>query len=409
MRIALYHNLPSGGAKRTLQEATKRLARRHQIDVFTLSEANHSFSDIRPFVDKHNVFNFSVGTLFSSPFGRLNQAVRLLDLWRLQKLSQTIAEQIDKNQYDVVLAHPCQFAKSPPILRQVQTPSVYYCHEPLRRLYEPVPFRPYDDAASPRRQWLNRIDPLPSLYFGALKRIDQRNARSANIVLVNSEFIRAGMQKIYGVDAAVSYHGIDTDAFHPLSVEKRNIVLSVGSLTPLKAFDFLIKAMSKLPVKNRPTLVIVSNFQNSPEKLYLQQLADEMNVTVDFLTNISDTALVELYNQAKVVAYTPIREPFGLVPLEAMACGTPIVAVREGGIPETVVDGHTGKLVTRDPSQFAEAIATLLDNPALAAEYGESGRAHVLKNWTWERAVEALESHLLATNRIGTDNIASAA
>jgi len=406
MRIALYHNLPSGGAKRTLNEATKRMATNHHIDVFTLASANHTFADVRPFVANHFVFPFQPRPLIQSPFGRLNQAIRLLDLMRLQKVARAIANRIDSESYDVVLAHPCQFEKSPSILTFANTPAVYYCHEPLRQLYEPAPFRPYDGVTSTHRRVLDRIDPLPSLYFNALKRIDRRNTRNANAVVVNSEFIRASVKHIYGIEAAVSYHGIDADLFHPIAVEKQNIVLSVGSLTPLKGFDFLIEAMAQLSAANRPVLVIVSNFQNPPEKEYLRQLAAKKKVAVDFLTNISDETLVKLYNEAQVVAYAPLREPFGLVPLEAMACGTPVVAVREGGIPETVISGKTGVLVPRDAAQFAAAINNLLENPAHAAEYGENGRAHVLKNWTWERAAATLEAHLTVT--AATDTAAAA-
>ncbi len=408
MRIALYHNLPSGGAKRTLTESAKRLAATHHVDVFTLAGANHSFADLRPYVAGHTVFPFRPRPLFQSPFGRLNQLVRLVDLLRLEKVMQAVAQTVNRGGYDVLLAHPCRFEKSPSLLNYAAIPSVYYCQEPLRRLYEPAPFRPYDDIASPRRRLLNRLDPLPPLYFNTLKRIDRRNTRRADAVLVNSEFIRAAVRKIYGVEAAVSYHGIDADTFRPLAVEKRHIVLSVGSLTPLKGFDFLIETMAKLPPANRPVLVIVSNFQNPPEKQYLQQLAAELGVTVDFLTDISDAALVKLYNQAKVVAYAPLREPFGLVPLEAMACGTPVVAVREGGIPETVVHGQTGTLVQRDAAQFADAIAALLENSALAAEYGKNGRAHVLQNWTWARAAATVESHLAAVCRTDVSAVSAA-
>lgn len=395
MRIALYHNLPSGGAKRTLNESTQRLATKHHIDVFTLASANHAFADVRPYVTNHFVFPFEARKLFGSPFGRLNQLFRFLDLQTLNKVARSIAQEIDRGDYDVVLVHPCQFEKSPSILNYLKTPSVYYCQEPLRQLYEPAPFRPYNGDETARRQWFNWIDPLPPLYFNTLKRNDRRNTRSAGKVLVNSKFIQSSMSQIYGVDTAVSYHGIDADLFHPMQIEKGNFVLSVGSLTPLKGFDFIIEGLAKLPSAIRPPLIIVSNFQNPPEKTYLEEMAARLKVSLQLLANISDKKLVELYNRAKLVAYTPLREPFGLVALEAMACSTPVVAVREGGISETIVDGRTGTLVSRDANEFADAIAALLDNPAEASEYGRNGRAHILKRWTWEQAAQTLEAHLV--------------
>jgi glycosyltransferase involved in cell wall biosynthesis len=94
-------------------------------------------------------------------------------------------------------------------------------------------------------------------------------------------------------------------------------------------------------------------------------------------------------------------EPFGLVPLEAMSCGTPVVGVREGGVQESIIHEHTGLLVKRDPEKFALAVQRLLSDKDLADEYGRNGREHVLKNWTWEQSVDSLEKYLFACANIG--------
>jgi glycosyltransferase involved in cell wall biosynthesis len=213
---------------------------------------------------------------------------------------------------------------------------------------------------------------------------------------VNSDFMRQTVRRIYEIEAQVSYHGVDTGQFRPLALEKQRMILSVGSLTPLKSFDFIIQAIAHIPAGQRPPLAIASNFQVPQERFYLEQLARDSHVELMLLDEVTDEQLIQLYNQAWITAYSPVREPFGLVPLESMACGTPVVAVREGGVPESVVDGETGLLVERDPVQFAEAVRQLLDNPALAADYGRRGREHVLRHWTWEHAVETLERHLTA-------------
>lgn len=399
MRIALFHNLPSGGAKRSIHEATRRLATRHTIDVYTLASANHEFADLRPHVAHHRVFPFHPWPLFGSPLGRLNQVVRLVDLWRLRRLARHMAAAIPWAAYDVLLAHPCQFEGSPSLLRWAQdAPTVYYCHEPLRLLYEPMPPRPYAPTASRRQRLLDRFDPLPGLYRRTLQRIDRANLRSANAVLVNSQFIRESVRRIYQASAIVSYHGVDVDCFRPLSLPRQRFVLSVGSLTPLKGFDWLIRAIARIPLVRRPPLVIVSNFQNPPERAYLEQLAQASGVDLRLLANVSDERLVELYNQAALTAYAPHAEPFGLVPLESMACATPVVAVREGGVAESVVHEETGLLTERDPQQIAAAIERLLDDTTLAERYGRNGRAHVLQHWTWEQAAATLEHHLISAS-----------
>ncbi len=395
MRIALYHNLPSGGAKRTLYEAIKRLALEHEIDAYTLTSANSEFADIQPFVDKHIVYSFQPGTLFDSPFGRFNQLVRLADLARLRRLSLFVASTIEKNGYDALLVHPCQFEKAPSLLTFVkQVPTVYYCHESLRRLYEMMPSRPYEDVNSYKRRVLNRLDPLPSFYHAVLKRVDRGNIHRATKVLVNSQFTQEMICQIYAMPSEVSYHGVDTEWFCPLNVEKRPYLLSVGSLTPMKGFDFLIEAIGYISENLRPPLVIASNFQNPLEREYLEAVAQEHGVDLRLEGNVTEEKLRHLYNESAFTVYSPVREPFGLVPLESMACGTAVVAVREGGMQETIIHEKTGLLVDRDPIKFAKAVEQLLVHPEIAAEYGRSGRQHVLQNWTWEHSVQTLLAHL---------------
>jgi len=125
MRIALFHNLPSGGAKRTTYEQTRRLAQRHEVDLFSLSTANQEFADIRGFAHRTVILPFKPGRLFRSPFGRLNQAVRILDLLRLRRVMRALADEIDRHGYDVALVHPCMFTFTPTVLRYLRTPSLY--------------------------------------------------------------------------------------------------------------------------------------------------------------------------------------------------------------------------------------------------------------------------------------------
>jgi glycosyltransferase involved in cell wall biosynthesis len=131
---------------------------------------------------------------------------------------------------------------------------------------------------------------------------------------------------------------------------------------------------------------------DTSERDYVQALSIQHKVTLQILTNLNAEELAVEYNKARLCVYAPVLEPFGLVPLEAMSCGTPVVGVREGGVQESIIDEHTGLLVERDPEKFAQAIQRLLSDPGLADEYGRNGREHVLKNWTWEQSVGSLEN-----------------
>src|SRR5574338_1158445 len=116
MRIALFHNLPSGGAKRAIYEWVRRLADEYSIDVFTLNTADHSFCDIRPFVSNYRIYNFTPHVLFRSPLGRLNQLQRWRDLGDLRAIQGRMAKDINAGGYDLLFANPCLFTFAPAVL-----------------------------------------------------------------------------------------------------------------------------------------------------------------------------------------------------------------------------------------------------------------------------------------------------
>lgn len=392
MRIAVYHNLPSGGAKRAVYEFISRLSNCHDIDVYTLSSADHDFCDIRPFVKKHHIFNFKPGRLFKSPFGRLNQFVRLVDLNRLYSLAKVIAIEIDREKYDLVFVQPCIYTKAPFLLRHMQQSTCYYIQEPLRSVYEPEIIRPYRNRDF--RRMIDRFDPILWQYKKRIKEVDRVNTLSANSLLANSCFTAQNVQRIYGKEAYVSYLGVDACLFRPMmEVDNKGFLLSVGQIAPHKGFDTIIEAISLLPKSIRPELRLIGNASNLNEKIYLEQLALEKGINLVIETLVDQDTLVKRYNEAQFIVYTPIREPFGLVPLEAMACGKPVIGVKEGGVCETVVDGVTGSLVERDFLKIAMVIQEYLENPGDVQKLGAQAREYVLDNWTWEKSVSKLEKY----------------
>jgi glycosyltransferase involved in cell wall biosynthesis len=393
MRIAIYHNLPSGGAKRTLFETLRRLVQRHEVDVYTLITADEQFCDLRPLANRHQAYQFTPLRLFHSPLGRLNQLQRWRDLRHLDQLARQIAGEMDAEQYDVVLAQPCMWSQAPLVLRHLRTASVYYCHEPPRALYERHGHAAL--GATRRAAILNRVDPLIPLYRSTARRLDREASRASRVMLVNSRYMQETVKRIYGRDSQVSYHGVDTRLFYPRSnVRRGEDVLSVGAIQPHKGFGFLIESLSVVSEALRPRLRLIGNEQHPEERAQLEKLAAQVGVDLVIETKVTEEILIQRYNEAALVAYTPHNEPFGLVPLEAMACGTPVVAVAEGGVRESVVHGVTGLLTERDCHQFAGAVGHLLSDPDLRHLYGRQAREHVLRHWSWDAAVERVETHL---------------
>jgi glycosyltransferase involved in cell wall biosynthesis len=395
MRIAIFHNLPSGGGKRALYEWTRRLAATHTIEVFSLDTADHDFCDLRPYVSAHKIYHFSPRELFQSPFGRLNQMQRWRDLNDLDVVYRHIAMDMDKGGYDLVFANTCKYTFIPSLLEYVNVPSAYYLHEPFGNGFVRHFERPYL-SRSRWRDTIDRFDPFIWLYQRQLASMQKRSVQKTTRLLANSMFTRNCMQSEFGVDADISSCGVDLADFFPESDPSQvNYVTSVGEMSPRKGFDFVVESIGTIPATQRPILKLACNSVKEDELAYVKDLAAQRGVQLEILVGLQVDELRCLYNGAKVCVYAPVMEPFGLVALEAMACGTPVIGVRDGGVQESVVHEYTGLLVERDPVRFGKAIQSLLTNPDLASMYGHNAREHVAQNWTWEKSTRTLEKHLV--------------
>ena len=138
------------------------------------------------------------------------------------------------------------------------------------------------------------------------------------------------------------------------------------------------------------TLVLATGRPDTPDiEAELRRVLKSLPNVVWINQMLEDPDLVNLYNEAATFACPSIYEPFGIINLEAMACETPVVATRVGGIKEVVVDRKTGLLVPPgDPVRLGKAIATLIEDPKLAARMGKAGRKRVIQHFTWDRIAE---------------------
>jgi glycosyltransferase involved in cell wall biosynthesis len=171
-------------------------------------------------------------------------------------------------------------------------------------------------------------------------------------------------------------------------------VLVVSRLVERKGIGNVVTALADLPGVE---LVIAggpprAQLWDDAEARRLRALAEATGVAdrVEFRGNVERANLPALYRSADVVACVPWYEPFGIVPLEAMACGVPVVASAVGGLTDTVVDGITGVHVPpRRPDQVAEALAGLLADRARRAELGRTGARRTRARYGWGRVAKA--------------------
>ena len=310
------------------------------------------------------------------------------------------AAQIDSGGFDILFANTCQMVAAPPIGRYAKTPSVLYLQEPARSLYEAQPtlcWAAKPDRATSRfdiKAYRAAIADLREIRnLRLLVREEADNARAYERILVNSYFSRESILRAYGLDCDVCYLGIDTAKFADLHLPREDYVVGLSSMHPSKNIRFCIEAIGAMPAP-RPRLVWIANFALPAVLAELSALAEQHGVVFEPRIRISDEELINTLNGAFAMVYAPRLEPFGLSPLEAGACGVPVVAVAEGGVRETIIHGENGLLVEPRPTAMANALQQLRDDPAYARSLGERALQHVDLRWNLDSATDRIESHL---------------
>lgn len=351
MKIAIFHELDFGGARRTVEEFVKRLNKIFDVDLYYVDSREDI--NIKKFSKRVFLYPF-----YSKDWRGNNWKVKLykdtFELFRLYKLHLRIAKDIKSKGYDYIFVHPSKFTQAPFLLRFLNN-CIYYCQEPLRIVYDPFlsdislikfPKNIYEFLNRQIRKW-----------------VDKKNFGNAHIVLANSKFSKEFIGKSYEKEAEVCYLGVDTDLFKPQNINKTIDVLFIGNKD--NGYDLLNK---------------LSMFEN---KLKVRAIFRERGKS-----NITDKELAELYNKSKVLVALNYNEPFGLIPLEAMACGTPVIAVGEGGYNESIVNNKTGFLVPRDSVELYNKISQIVNNEKLRKDLGKNARENILKNWTWDETIK---------------------
>lgn len=203
--------------------------------------------------------------------------------------------------------------------------------------------------------------------------------------------------------ASVIPCGVDIDRFQPSPVARKRRsqrpyrLLVIGRLVERKGVATAVEALVHLPdaelhIAGGP---LADALDADPEVNRLRRLATRLGVgdRVHFLGSVASNDVPALIADSDVVVAVPWYEPFGIVPLEAMACGRPVVGTAVGGLLDTVLPGVTGDLVTpRRPAELGAALRALLDDPDRRAEYGAAGRRRAVALYDWRRVVARTET-----------------
>lgn len=260
---------------------------------------------------------------------------------------------------------------------------------------------------------------------------------AADAIIAVSDGMRKDIERAYPtVDASkihVVHNGVDTQTWQPdtgtdvvksygIDPEKPSVVF-VGRITRQKGVPYLLQAARELAPDVQ--LVLCAGAADTPELAqHVNELIDELKATREGVIVIEKmmprNELIQILTNATVFACPSIYEPLGIVNLEAMACGTAVVASATGGIPEVVVDGETGYLVPLEQVQdgtgtplneqefvatFAAALNKALSDPARAQEMGQAGRQRAIDAFSWETiADKTIEVYRAAQERFAERN-----
>lgn len=237
---------------------------------------------------------------------------------------------------------------------------------------------------------------------------ERRLVHSVDGIIAATHHERQLLRQVFRVSpgqVSVVPLGVDLNQFQPRDQvaarielgrpKEEKLLLAVGRIEPLKGFDILIRALAEMTHTEQVTLVVIGgDEQAASEFSRLRSVADEVGVfdRVEFPGAIHHERLADYYNAADVVVIPSFYESFGLVALEAMASGVPVVASRVGGLTSTVADGRSGYLVPwRCPEPFAEKIDLLLSNDELRRALGVSGVESV-QRYSWQKVASTLLS-----------------
>lgn len=242
-------------------------------------------------------------------------------------------------------------------------------------------------------------------------RVEGEISRQADLLIASTADESAELVRSYGADperVAVVPPGVDLSMFQPLDREEARrkidygtgrLLLFVGRLERLKGVDIAIRALALLRDRSHDDvrLVVVGEdstdgVESEKERLKLFAACVGVRDRVDFLGSVAHHELPFFYSAADVCVMPSYSESFGLVALEAQACGRPVVAADVAGLRSVVRDEVSGYLIGGpDPAAYAERIGRLLDDPELAQQLGRRGRL-LAQRFSWTRTADSLES-----------------
>lgn len=323
MKVALVHDYLTeyGGAERVL-------------------EAIHEIWPSAPIYT--SIVDDSVAARHAAPFWKATHASRLQNIPLISRLSKQftffmplVFENMDLREYDVVISDGTIWSKS--VLTTPEQLHIHYCHTPPRWLYG------YPGETDRRRLWY--LQPILKPLDNWLRVWDFESAQRPDFIIANSKTVAKRVKKFWRREAEVIYPPVELGAADSstLRVDDKTLRVSlsgagedyflvVSRLSAYKNIDLAIRACNKL---NLPLVVVGTGREE-------ERLKEMAGKDIKFMNFVEGLQLSRLYRNCKALIFPVSDEDFGIVPVEAMGFGKPVIALRSGGVTETVIEYKTG-------------------------------------------------------------------
>jgi len=338
MKIAIVHDwfVNAGGAENVLKAILEIYP---EADIFSVVD----FFDDRQrekFLNGKTTTNTFIQRL---PFSKSKYRTYL-------PLMPFAIEQLDVTAYDLVISSSHAVAKG--VMTSPNQVHICYCHSPIRYVWD-MKFEYLKESS------LNKgVKSLLAKYFlYRIKKWDFIVSQNVDYYIANSHFIQRRIKKFYRRDSEVIFPNVEVYAF-TLEKGKENFYFTASRLVPYKKIALMAEAFSKMPDKE---LFIIGD---GPDKEKIEKVASESS-NVTYLGYQDSDVLKDYMMRAKAFVFAA-EEDFGIVPLEAQACGTPVIAFGKGGALDTVLDGKTGiYFMEQTTSSIIDAVKTFENNNEL--------------------------------------------
>lgn len=323
-KLVIYNNLPSGGARQTLRSLNDYIRNLKPLTINGTSK--------KP----KNILHYMKIAIIDNFFEDLRLSRQILST-------------------DKLICFQSWLIKTPFILWLAKTAStIYICHEPPLEYYDQTNINTKN-----LKQVLIDFIRLP------IKWLDFWNISNyKGTIVVNSNFSCKLVSNAYSKQSTVVYPCISDSYYeqhHAKTVRKRRGIISVGAINKLKGFEFLIRSVGTVSESLRPQLTIIGNGSDQHYKLHIQKLAKKLKVNLKIKENISEEELINEYDNSLMFMFAPLSEPFGLVVIEAMSRGLPVIAYSKGGGYAEILTQANGILIdNRNPTSWGLAIQHML-------------------------------------------------